>query len=1545
MDKKSPPFELKPPGKWSGKMDIENAKTIADAIEQIRYKREGDTTTSIGERFEQFVMHVLPLYEEHKIKEVIPFKLWNERGQKMGSMSRKDMGIDLIGILKNGLGEVAIQCKCHKNSLTWDELSTFLAKAEDNRTTGFSFKRRLIVTTSYPNHEATKNLKDRGVDVLNILYEYGGDDFDYHRMKPQRNEPWSIQKNAISACIEGLSDNKIERGRLIMPCGAGKTFCSLRVMEGVGSKTILFVAPSIALVSQARKEWMRQCKKTMRCIIVCSDDSAGQSQDGTQALELLQTRCPVIRDPVEIARFITNPPKIERGFRHHVVFCTYQSLDKVKNAQKKYGMPTFDLIVIDEAHRTTGIEKPKTDDGEKSRLPFQSICYEDVISGHKRLFMTATPLIYSLESKREAKAKLSAIDKSIKIADMSDHNLYGPELYRLRFKDAVNWRGPNNEKLLSDYRVIILYIPDSDISSGMKQRLIQIIGSDNKEEKIYGSEKTVAEIRDNIDKFATRVWGVAQAVNGQIIGDIEKKPEKLNRVLGFGNNVGKSKFFADSMSDAKLKERITKVLPEGKKRVKLLPKHLDASDDAATRAEYLYNLSRAKEDEAHIICNVGLFGEGVDVPSLDAIVFFEERKSPIAIVQAVGRVMRSSPSKDMGYVIIPVIHAEKEETSNRYFGAKPEDFKVVLETLAALQSHDERITEDFDLMVKICVPTPPNADEPNTYSGGSFLNPKDGMKKKVDDRNEADYEQTSLLLRDALVKRLVQEVKPAIVKDSGLGNMGKQTANLIKSSVNLAGEKLEAAQLSEQLSLAVGDSRDMSNKENRLSACNLAALLVIGACILHKRLASVNVIKNLEDIGLLGGKSNPCRFLMSEWMKILKQDYKPVFAPAMQILDVIQGNEQANLVVKSLAERANYVADTLSKMGYDHAGELYHLALDSAKSDGAYYTKPAAASLIAKLAISDDFVDWTDMNAVKRIKVVDPACGTGTLLMATLNRIKEMIVTYGRQVSNENQIDFVAEIHKDMVENSICGIDINPQAIQIAASNLTLGSPNVNYKNINLFTAKHGIVENDVHCGSLEILSGHGLPVVNANFSLKNNAKQVDESRSIDFPLENIDMVIMNPPFSNNVNRSEKFGEDGQNKLREREKTLKCLWESSVSSSFKGVINANSGTSYFVPIANMLINKFKGKLAMVAPGGFCTSVSNEAVKARKYLSQNFQIEYLVACNNPKDNSFSANSQQSDCLIIAKRSNEQRYETTVVILNRMPTDEKDVVELYERIRRKELGDWGTVQSQIPSIISDGDWSLIQWESGQFSNIVSDIVGNQHLTQLTSKFSFGVAHQTSRSLIEKVPCEDGTEESVYILWLKDTRLHFKINCNNALKWHKVKQGNFQKVNKEMEQGSGHLLITRSMRTTSTLCLAVYSDKKTIGGYWTPVITNSKEEAKALSVWFNSTLMWIYLLNNRGRSFDWVEIARNSLKKAPIPILDDRNICVLLEAYNKVKGRMLCRMRDGANDETRDIIDVAVANVSRIDVSKIREWRRMLASDNTIQGSSSHHFRNKS
>ena len=627
------------------------------ALDHIR--SVADSEARKGRLFERLMKAYFtqdPLYRD-RFSEVW---LWSEWARIQPGFDGTDTGIDLVAEEHKG-GYCAIQCKCYApgTRMTKSHLDSFIAaSARDPFTT------LLVVDTGAewgPNARKLIEKLSRPCTVLRFgdLANRPIDWPDLVQDEPEklslRREPFRLrphQQAALDDVTSGFKEH--DRGKLIMACGTGKTFAALRIAEavaGVGGR-VLYLVPSISLFQQSMREWAEQQAVSHRYIGICSDTRAGRTDEDASLQEL---EIPVTTDPTAISRALQEDPPDTMT----VVFCTYHSLGLVEHAQDD-GAPPFDLIICDEAHRTTGIERP----GDKTS-PFVLVHDAGKIRAAKRLYMTATPRLYT----EGAKAK--AANHDVEVFSMDDPETYGPEFHRLPFSRAVE------QNLLSDYKVVVLAMSEQHVDAALQAHL--------------ASSDSEINITD-----AAKIIGCWRALQNPE----HKRPEDgpishLTRAIAFTNTIMSSKRLEAHWDG--IVGHAVELLPEGERpdAFHCETRHVDGQHHALDRKARIEWL---EDDGAEVACrilsNARCLSEGIDVPALDAVLFMNPRNSHVDIVQAVGRVMRKAEGKEYGYIVLPVAVPAGVDPAVALDDNKR--FAVVWSVLRALRSHDDRFDAEIN---------------------------------------------------------------------------------------------------------------------------------------------------------------------------------------------------------------------------------------------------------------------------------------------------------------------------------------------------------------------------------------------------------------------------------------------------------------------------------------------------------------------------------------------------------------------------------------------------------------------------------------------------------------------------------------------------------------------------------------------------------------------------------------------------------------------------------------------------------------------------------
>jgi predicted helicase len=452
-----------------------------------------------------------------------------------------------------------------------------------------------------------------------------------------------------------------------MACGTGKTFTSLRIAENETKKDglILFLVPSIALLGQTLREWKFHSVKPVYPICICSDATVTKSKDDVSSVTLTDLALPASTDKKNIAKQFTHArlsQKKDGGLI--VVFSTYQSIDVISAVQKSINRQSgdfvFDLIICDEAHRTTGVTLAGAEESA-----FVKVHDDTFLKSKKRMYMTATPRIYAEAAQKKAK------EADAELCSMDDTAMYGEEMYRIGFGEAVD------KKLLSDYKVIVLTIAENQLSEELKSA-VENRNDKNEEIKTEDTLKIIGCI-NALSKKSLTDQTLFEGVD----------PAPMRSAVAFCQNIAVSKATAEAFNVCR--EAYFATMTDEKKAgiVAVEAGHVDGTMGAQVREGKLAWLKSADpaKNECHILNNVRCLSEGVDVPSLDAVMFLSARNSQIDVVQSVGRVMRTAPGKKYGYIIIPVVMLPEAEPEKILASDR---FKVVWTVLNALRAHDDR---------------------------------------------------------------------------------------------------------------------------------------------------------------------------------------------------------------------------------------------------------------------------------------------------------------------------------------------------------------------------------------------------------------------------------------------------------------------------------------------------------------------------------------------------------------------------------------------------------------------------------------------------------------------------------------------------------------------------------------------------------------------------------------------------------------------------------------------------------------------------------------
>lgn len=627
--------------------------TIHSILEEFREAKTSNR--DMGDMFERLMVAYFrsdPIYSE-RYSEVWLWQEWSKRGNK------PDTGIDIVAKERYTGDYCAIQCKFFDPAHTLqkadiDSFFTASGKAP--------FASRIIVsTTDKWSKHAEDALEHQHIPVTRLrVQDLADSPIDWSQFSLSRPQDIKLkekkklrnhQKAALNDVLDGFKAD--DRGKLIMACGTGKTFTSLKISERMAPKKghVLFLVPSISLMSQSLREWTAESENPLHCYAVCSDTKVGKKNEN----EDISTHDLAFPATTDGRKLSLQMQKFGNHDQLTVVFSTYQSIEAVAEAQK-FGVPEFDLIICDEAHRTTGVTLEGDDESHFVRVHDQAF-----LKGKKRLYMTATPRIYGDATKTKAE------EADATLCSMDDEKIYGKEFHRLGFSKAVG------DGLLSDYKVMVLAVDEKFVSKTFQRQLADANNELNLDDavKITGCWNGLSK------KMATTEDGTA----------LETDTAPMRRAVAFSRSIKDSKKITALFSD--IIEEYTLKHEDDDGVLACEVDHVDGTFNALARNK---KLDWLKEETTGKVCrilsNARCLSEGVDVPALDAVLFLNPRNSVVDVVQSVGRVMRKADGKKYGYIILPIgIPADMPPEEALKDNQK---YKVVWQVLQALRAHDDR---------------------------------------------------------------------------------------------------------------------------------------------------------------------------------------------------------------------------------------------------------------------------------------------------------------------------------------------------------------------------------------------------------------------------------------------------------------------------------------------------------------------------------------------------------------------------------------------------------------------------------------------------------------------------------------------------------------------------------------------------------------------------------------------------------------------------------------------------------------------------------------
>ena len=1096
--------------------------TFDELVEQIdeNLSKQRDRGTA----FEKMVVAYLknePAYKQ-KFKDVW---MLNEVPAEY-DISKRDTGVDIVAKDYDD-NLTAVQAKFYKGKVSKAGIDSFVAETGKAKYSAGI----LVSSTDDWNRNAKAELEDTtkpfsiiGLSQLRHAhfdwqkFEFAKENKDLSDRKPKQLRKY--QKTAIKNSLKYFDTH--DRGKLIMAPGTGKTFTSLKIAEALMRKqkkdsfNVLYLVPSIQLLSQTLFSWNNDVSDSihMTSFSVVSDTKANKKKskedDDLGAKDIGFEPTTNVQDLVDHYKLVEEH-KLPSDMR--VVFSTYQSIKVVEDAQK-LGYPEFDLIIADEAHRTTGAKALNEDS------TFTEVHSNTNVKAKLRLYQTATPKIYDQNAKKKAK------ENSIVVASMDDKSIYGDEIFRLGFGDAVA------QGILTDYKVSVLAVSESYVNKDMQK----IMSADN-QLKV-----------DDIGKIIG-VWNAMVKRDG-ITGEITGAPMK--RAIAFTDTIKHSKTISNEfnqvVNDYLDSDSDDNNISENSFHVDV--HHVDGGLNALekeTQIDWLGN-DDIEENRARVLSNVRFLTEGIDVPNLDAIIFFSPKKSQVDIVQAVGRIMRRADDKEYGYIILPIVVANGVDPNIALDNDKK--YKQVWQVLNALRSTDER----FDAEV--------NTLDLNKKKSGriNFIGVDSSPKKSVTEEegkdNEPESKQLSFIpedwmeMRDAFYGKVVKHVGDRRYLEDwskDVADIATMYVRRIKDLINSnQGAKLAFNKFIKSLRFNINDSIDQEQ------AIEMLAQHLITEPVFNALFSSYDFVRN-----------NAVSKSMNDIISAFK-----VFGFAKE-------QEQLKPFYDSVKLRASGIDNIQGKQTF--IIQLYNSFFKTAfprvtESMGIVFTPVEVVDFIVHS------VDWA-LNkyfgkslASKNVHILDPFTGTGTFITRTLYYLKEQM-DEGKITYDDILRKYTHELHA----NEIVLLSYYIAAINIEAVFDEINGPDRGYKPFD------GIVLTD----TFESTEREG--TLDDDMFGTNNERLKKQQ---EVP---ITAIMSNPPYSVGQKNA---NDDNQNISYE---ALDKRIEQTYVKESKSNLSKGSYDTYIKAIrwASDRIND-KGIIGFVTNGSFLDSNSTDGLRAALY---------------------------------------------------------------------------------------------------------------------------------------------------------------------------------------------------------------------------------------------------------------------------------------------------------------------------------------------------------
>lgn len=745
--------------------------------------------------------------------------------------------------------------------------------------------------------------------------------------------------------------------------------------------------------------------------------------------------------------------------------------------------------------------------------------------------------------------------------------------------------------------------------------------------------------------------------------------------------------------------------------------------------------------------------------------------------------------------------------------------------------------------------------------------------------------------------------------------------------------------------------------------CRISGLVLVNAMIFQEILAYYdNPVDSLEKVlnepNLIGSFSEHWRFILEEI------NYYPIFHLAREVLINLTADADIIAALKNLAGTAQRIVSMRAALRHDLMGRVYHRLLADKKYLGTYYTKIPPANLLLKLALDYDNLSfpWQDLEQISQLRIADLACGTGTLLMAAADAIAD---NYLRASAEHGSVPDLDNLQKRLAEEIIHGYDVLPSAIHLTASTLALRAPQIPFEKMNLFSLRLGGPA--ICLGSIDFLDGRRITVQKDLFGADLESRQMGGRgvKSVRTNLPDLDLCVMNPPFTRSVGGNLLFGSlPDADRLKAQNRLKKAVKRTALQASITAGL-----ASVFVAIADRYI-KPGGCIALVLQKALLSGVAWQPT--RKLLSTKYRLQYLVASQDPLQWNFSESTDLSEVLLVARKENPKAPEpagaTVALNLWRNPATNFDALAVCQALKTRTAPDIASGQGALEVFVGHekfGEAISYPWEDLKAwgSWIMPCAFGQSELLRVAYQLirgqlylpGYGQSGAVALSPLntfatlgpDRRDIHDGFNVSAQptpypAFWGHDAQ---EVSCigqtpNAYLSpLPEAKEGrNLRKV-EDLWPLAGKILMAERMWLKTQSLVALRASERLLSNMWWPVSLKDQFDnpdfEKAMTLWLNSTLGLILLLANRQETRGaWVDFKKPVLSEAPV--LDLRTLPVtametLAATYDAVCNLGLKPFSEMDSDTVRERIDAAFAQA--LGLPDYSVLRRMLAREPVV------------